>query len=104
MAQEKHYIIINTSDIDIVDFSEVSNKNADNLRMNKDATKCIICYRGRQPICVDGYKEYTHIEILKLIQPNTSEWYIPSSEVSNGNWGAEVRDVLSRNNIFKNWL
>tara|TARA_B100001094_G_scaffold331134_1_gene398490 strand:- start:1842 stop:2156 length:315 start_codon:yes stop_codon:yes gene_type:complete len=104
MAQEKHYVIINTSDIDIVDFNQTSNENADNLRLNKNATKCVICYRGRQPSFFDGYKEYTHTEILALVNSETNEWYIPSSEVENGSWGVKVRDVLSRYNPFKNWL
>ena len=104
MAQEKHYIIINTSDIDTIDFSQVSNKNADNLRLNVDATKCIICYRGRQPETLTGKKEYTHAEILDLLSSGTNEWYIPSSDILNGTWGEKVKDILLRYNPFKNWL
>lgn len=70
MNKPKYYIIINTSDIDTIDFSEISTKPS-GLRKNKSGTKCLLCYRGRRPGFLEKYKEYTHSEILKKINSNS---------------------------------
>ena len=45
MSEEKKYAIINTSEIDSINFEETLHKNAKCLRINNDSTKCIISYR-----------------------------------------------------------
>lgn len=103
MREERYYIILNTGDIDTVDFAETCCKNADNLRLNNKATKCVISYRGRQPESLDGKKEYTHAEILSVISGESSEWYIKQSDMENGSWLAKVKNTLKKYDRFRNW-
>tara|TARA_B100001250_G_scaffold406492_1_gene425637 strand:+ start:3468 stop:3779 length:312 start_codon:yes stop_codon:yes gene_type:complete len=101
---EKKYAIINTSEIDTIDFEEVIHNNAQKLRINNAGTKCIISYLGRQPVCLDGKREYTGEEVFALMCDDTNEWYVPTSDVENGSWRVKIGDVLKRYNPFKEWF
>jgi hypothetical protein len=103
MREKRYYIILNTRDIDTVDFAETSCKNADNLRLNNNATKCIISYRGRQPESLDGKTEYTHAHIVNVIGGDSSEWYINPSRVEDGRWHAAIKNTLINYDRFSNW-
>ena len=104
MQEEKKYVIIETSEIDNVDFSKTNHKDAQNLRLNNDGTKCVIGYRGDQPDFFAGKKEYTALEIYTLTNSDTNEWYISPSDLQDGSWRDRATNVLKRYNPFKKWF
>jgi len=68
----KTYIIIDASEVDNVDFSQVQETSADTLRYSLDGTKTFVKYEGTQPFFLLGKTEYTHEEILPIMQ--SPEW------------------------------
>lgn len=66
------YVIINTSELDSVDFSQVKEKSPDTLSYSQDGTKTFVKYEDVQPSFLWGRTEYTHEEILEVLA--TDEW------------------------------
>ena len=50
--------MIATSSVKDLNFGDIGHKDAKQLRLNNDGGKCVVSYRGRQPRCVDGMREY----------------------------------------------
>lgn len=75
----KTYIIVPTDKIEYVDFRKVLNDHPGTLRYSLDGNYFTLKYIGDQPdFCYNitedliGLEEYTHKEILEILQ--TSEW------------------------------
>ena len=68
------YVIITSSEVSSVNFSEVINTSASFLRYNNDNTKTFVKFEGNTPSFLDGKTQYTHDEILTEL--NKSEWII----------------------------
>jgi len=66
------YVILNTSELGAVDFSEVKEGSSDTLSYSLDGTKTFVKYEGTQPFFLLGKTEYTHSEILAILA--TDEW------------------------------
>jgi len=66
------YVILNTSELGTVDFSEVKEKSSDTLSYSLDGTKTFVKYEGDQPSFLSGKQEYTQSEILAILA--TDEW------------------------------
>lgn len=73
------YIILQSIDIEKVDFSKVKQEKASSVRFSIDKQKFILKYDGDQPEFVYwitenalGLREYTHEEILNILK--TPEW------------------------------
>ena len=66
------YVIINSSEVSSVDFSQVLEDSADTLRYNKNKTKTIIKFKGETPSFLNGKTQYTNSEMLEQLE--TSEW------------------------------
>jgi hypothetical protein len=73
----KKYCIINSDEVDSVDFSKVLEKRT-GLRYSVDKTKTFVKYEGDQPSFLSGKTEYTHSEILEVLA--TDEWNPPDPE------------------------
>jgi hypothetical protein len=71
------YVIINSSDVSSVDFSEVAETSADTLRYSVDGTKTFVKFEGDAPAFLDGLTQYTHSEILAELA--TPEWTDPDA-------------------------
>ena len=71
----RKYVIIDSSDIDSVDFSQVLETSAETLRYNNDDTKTFVKFEGSAPGFVDGKTQYTHSEILAILNNENGEWY-----------------------------
>ena len=67
-----NYVIINTSELDSVDFSQVKEKSPDTLSYSVDGTKTFVKYEGTQPFFLLGKTEYNHEEILAIL--SGPEW------------------------------
>ena len=64
------YVILNKSEIvdgdgeQLIDFSQLLNRNASMLRYSLDDSKGLVKYNGDQPSFLNGKTTYTHAEIL----------------------------------------
>jgi hypothetical protein len=67
-----NYVIINTSDLDSIDFNQVQETSTDTLSYSADGTKTFVKYEGTQPFFLLGKTEYTHEEILNIL--SGPEW------------------------------
>jgi hypothetical protein len=72
MYNSHTYVIIDSTDVDSVDFDSVLNTSADMLRYSLDGTKTFVKYEGTQPFFLLGKTEYTHEEILSIL--SGPEW------------------------------
>ena len=66
------YVILNTSELGAVDFSEVKEGSSDTLSYSLDGTQTFVKYEGEQPSFLSGKTEYTHSEMLTILA--TDEW------------------------------
>ena len=68
----RNYVILDASDVSIVDFDQVFETSADTLRWNSDGSKTFVKFEGDTPSFLEGRAQYTHSEILtELAKP---EW------------------------------
>jgi hypothetical protein len=72
----RKYVIINTSEISGVDFNQVIEASANDLRYSVDGNKAIVKFEGDTPSFLIGETQYTWSEIMDVL--NTSEWITPS--------------------------
>ena len=66
------YVILNTSELGTVDFSEVKEGSSDTLSYSADGTKTFVKYEGIQPFFLLGKTEYNQEEILTIL--SGPEW------------------------------
>ena len=72
------YVILNKSEIvdgdgeELIDFSQLLNRNSSMLRYSLDGTKGLVKYDGDQPSFLNGKTTYTHEEIL--VEIAKSDW------------------------------
>ena len=75
------YVILNTTEVKdedgevLIDFSQLSNRNADMLRYSTDGSKALVKYRGDQPSFLNGKTTYTHAEIMVVLIDADGDWY-----------------------------
>ena len=75
MFENRKYVIISKDDVGSVDFSQVFETSADTLRYSNDGSKTFVKYEGSQPSFLSGKTEYTHSEILTILNDQDGEWY-----------------------------
>ena len=73
--ENRKYVIISKSDVASVDFSQVMETSADTLRYSNDGSKTFVKYEGSQPSFLSGKTEYTHSEILAILNEVDGEWW-----------------------------
>ena len=66
------YVIINSSEVSSIDFSQVLESSADTLKYNNDKSKVLVKFTGDTPSFLINKTQYTNSEILEQLQ--TSEW------------------------------
>ena len=69
---EIKYIIIESSEVSSINFSEVMETSANTLRYSVDETKTLVKFIGETPSFLEGKTQYTHSEILNIL--SGSEW------------------------------
>ena len=77
--KERTYVIIEASKINLINFQDVLQTGAENMRFSLDGSKTFVKYEGDMPefifnITEDaiGLEEHTHEEIIKIL--NGPEW------------------------------
>ena len=76
MFENRKWVIINKSDVSSVDFSKVIETSANTLRYSLDGSKTFVKYEGNKPSFLSGKTEYTHSEILAILNDVDGEWYV----------------------------
>lgn len=75
----RNYLIFNVASLDQVDFDQVMETSADDVRRSVDGTKTFIKWEGSDPTFLDNLtgKEgpYTQVEILAILA--TDAWEPP---------------------------
>ena len=72
------YVILNKTEIvnndgeELIDFSQLLNRNSAMLRYTLDGTQAVVKYKGDQPSFLNGKTTYTHQEIL--VEMAKSAW------------------------------
>ena len=73
---EKKYTILESSDVDLIDFNDVIEDNKNTLRYNLDKTSFIVKFTGETPDFLIGKTYYSHTEILEIINNPDNGWVI----------------------------
>jgi hypothetical protein len=71
------YVILNSSEVSSVNFSNVCQTSTDTLRYSLDGSKFLVKYEGEQPSFLSGKTEYDHAEILTILDGD--EWTDPDA-------------------------
>ena len=74
------YIIINMTEVGLVDFNQVMQTSEETLRLSVDSLKTVLKWEGGEPSFVSTLSSYegpyTHEEILVIM--STPEWTDPN--------------------------
>ena len=95
------YVIIGTDEVENVDFNKVNETSVRTLRISEDGEYTFVKFRGDTPSFLEGKTQYTHEEIIAILDDEDGIWYI--SEAEENTWKDNARIVLSRLNPF-NWF
>jgi len=76
MFENRKWVIIDKDDVSSVDFSQVLETSADTLRYSVDGNKTFVKYEGSQPSFLSGKTEYSHSEILAILNNEDGEWWV----------------------------
>ena len=71
----RKYVIIDSDEVDSVNFSQVDETSENTVRFSLDGTKTFVKYDGAKPSFLYGKDTYTHSEILTILA--TDEWTSP---------------------------
>ena len=69
------YVIIEASELSSVDFTQVIETSADTLRYSVDGLKTFVKFDGDAPSFLNEKTQYTHSEILAVLNDKNGEWY-----------------------------
>lgn len=79
LYDDRHYVVIASSDVPLINFEEVMETSAETLRYSVDGTKTFVKYDGAMPAsvaaCTSKSQEYSYDEILDLLAGN--DWTAP---------------------------
>ena len=74
------YAILNTSDINTVDFSKVKQTDANSVRKTLDGSKFIVKFEGDTPDFLDGVTLYTNQEIIEIFWNIDNGWQLEEED------------------------
>ena len=73
----KIFVILNTEELNTVDFSQVAEISAETCRRSIDGTKTFVKFEGDTPSFLAGKTQYTHSEMLEILAGE--EWTDPNA-------------------------
>ena len=76
----KIYVIINSDEVSSIDFNQVLENSANTLRYNNDKTQAFIKFEGTTPSFLNGKTQYTHTEILAILNEENGPWWTSEEE------------------------
>ena len=81
----RHYVIISSSDVPNIDFTQVMETSAETLRFSLDDTLTFVKYDGDMPssvtACSSKSQEYSHSEILAILNADDGVWWNPEEDI-----------------------
>ena len=87
MYENRKYLILPVSQLDIIDFTQVGETSIETVRKSVDQTKTFVKWDGKDPIFISQLTNtegpYTHEEILNNLA--TEEWTQVMEDLYNGN-------------------
>jgi len=95
------YVIISTSEVENIDFSQVLQNSVRTLRVSEDGNYTFVKFKGDTPSFLEGKTQYTAEEFITILDDTSGVWFI--SEAEQNTWRDEARIVLSKLNPF-NWF
>jgi len=85
LFDNRHYVIISSDDVPLIDFNEVMETSAETLRFSVDGTLTFVKYEGAMPAsvtaCPSKSQEYSHAEILAILNNEDQVWWEPMEEM-----------------------
>ena len=72
----KKYVILNSTEVSSINFSQVQETSTDTLRWNIDKTKTFVKFEGDTPSFLTGKTQYTDDQMLAMLDDVNGEWYI----------------------------
>lgn len=66
------YVIVNSTELESVNFTQVLQDSADLLRYSLDGSKFLLKFDGDTPSFLEGVTQYDYAEILSIL--SGSEW------------------------------
>ena len=72
----RKYVIIDSSEVSSVDFSQVFESSADTLRYNLAGTQTFVKFDGDTPSFLEGKTAHDHSEMLTILRG--SDWTDPN--------------------------
>ena len=80
----RHYVIISVSDLGLIDFDQVLETSISTVHKSVDETLTFVKYEGDMPssvaACTTKSQEYSHSEILAILNANDGVWWVEESE------------------------
>jgi len=74
------YAILNTSDINTIDFSKVKQTDANSVRKTLDGSKFVVKFEGNTPDFLDGVTLYTNQEMIEIFWNIDNGWQLIEEE------------------------
>ena len=74
------YAILNTSDINTVDFSKVKQTDANSVRKTLDGSKFMVKFEGDTPDFLEGVTLYTNQEIIEIFWNIDNGWQLEEED------------------------
>ena len=74
----RQYVILNATEANAIDFSEVLETSFETLRWNnpdQEVRKTFVKYEGETPAWLVGKTAYTKAEMLTILNNPEGEWY-----------------------------
>ena len=72
----KKYVILNSTEVSSINFSQVQETSTDTLRWNIDQTKTFVKFEGNTPSFLTDKTQYTNDQMLAILDDVNGEWYI----------------------------
>lgn len=68
----KTFVILDSSEVGIIDFDQVMERSVNTLRYSLDGTKTFVKFEGDTPSFLEGKTQYSYSEILTILA--SPEW------------------------------
>lgn len=75
MYENRKWVIIDKDEVSSVDFTKVIETSSNTLRYSVDKSKTFVKYEGSQPSFLSGKTEYTHAQILAILNDEDGDWW-----------------------------
>ena len=70
--EHRKYIIIDSSEVGTIDFTQVNETSVSTLRYSLDDSQTFVKFDGETPNFLDGKREYNHHEMIGILQ--SKDW------------------------------